>query len=760
MEISELKYRLRQDIETVVEHLLPLGKRQKNEYCVGSIAGEAGDSLRIHLTGNNTGVWCDFATGEKGDIIALWAQSRGIMLGPALDEIRQYLGLPKKERKRKAYRRPQFPPYEREQTEALRYLTNVRKLSEDTLAAYAVEWDDKDIIFPSFKDDELIAWKKLGIYRPEGKKRIMSSPGAEPILFGWQAVNFESRSLIICEGEIDALSFYEYGFHATVSLPFGGGRGDKQQWIENEKDTLEQFDTIFLAVDDDYEGYVAAREIVMSLGQHRCKLVTLPFKDCNECLAQGVERVVIEAALQNASTVSIEQLRSMAPSNEPAPPHNTELEQFILSWFLNDNPDRHIIFSNLEETDFYWPAHQMIFRAARDLHKAGQSLGVVNIIDRLVTLKVYGDVVSRGHLDDLRLIIPGMSIPEVCETIRGMKTMRMLQDIGNEIRIITNTENNSTKACSQVQQAIISVTNREAQRGRLITLAEAMAPVVAQIEDNIENPSEIRGTATGFHRIDRLLHGMKNSQLIIAAARPGMGKTAYILNILNHIMLIERKPCVFFSLEMSREEIIYRLLAIYTGITTKQMHSGKLNEKEYNRLLQAQVAMADAPLAIEDASHMTPDKVQLIAERMKIQYGSLALVAVDYLQLMDCDDRRRDMQIHERVSKVSSGLKRAAKELQCPLIAAAQLSRQVELRQDKKPMLSDLRDSGNIEADADVVKFLYRDDYYDKKSEKPGIAEVIIAKQRDGELGNIDLIWDAPCTRFRNVAAPKEAPEF
>jgi replicative DNA helicase len=750
MDIKELKYKLLQDLESVLEHLLPHGKRKKDEFCVGSVAGEAGESLRVHLKGDRKGVWSDFSDGNlKGDIIDLWRAVRNLDQGNTFKEIRDYLGVPYTERKKKVYKRPDFPPYEVKQEAALKYLIEQRKISRETLDLFCIAWDRKDIILPYYRNDELLHWKKLGIHRPEGKKVMISSPGTEPCLFGWQAVTNDTRSIIICEGELDAMSFREFGFQA-LSLPLGGGKGEKQAWIDNEQEHLAKYDTIFLAVDDDYEGHEAAKEIVFRLGQHRCKLVKLPYKDCNECLAQGVERSAIEDALRNATTVSIETLRGLAPAkNEP--PHSTELEQFVLCWLLNNSEDKHLIFSNLETEDFYWPSHQMIYRAAGELHKAGQSLGIVNIIDRLTAMKVYGDVVSRGHLDDLRLVVPGISIPEVCSSIRGMATRRLLTKAGEDIIRISFEEVDSTRAVSHAQQDILAVSEREISRGQITLLGEAMVGVLSEIEYNMKNPNEIRGIRTGFYKIDMMLRGFKPGQLIIIAARPAMGKTSYLLNVIHDAVIVQHQPAVLFSMEMSDSELYYRLIAIQTGINTRDMKSGHITQQQFDTIADWYLKVAAAPLWVQDTAGMTPDKMHLSAERMKMKFDGLGIIAVDYLQLMECDNWHKGMSTNEKVTNISRGLKNMAKDMRCPVLAASQLSRNVELRPNKRPMLSDLRDSGAIEQDADVVKFIYRDEVYNKDTDASGIAEINIAKQREGPEGVVELIWDPKRTLFRNM---------
>jgi hypothetical protein len=309
-DIIVIKQALNQRAHAVAEMLLPQGKRQGNEWRVGSLSGEPGKSLGVHLTGKKAGVWCDFATGEKGDLIDLWMKVSGLRLVEVLDRARDYVGMeaPKEYRDpatpKKLFVVPPKPKCHSPKGKALDYLREVRNLSSEVIAEYKIAEDDKgNIVFPFLKGEKLLMAKRRA---PEdGAKPIPTQAGCEPTLFGWHTVSDSDRELYLTEGEIDAPSLRSYGFRPALSLPYGGGKGAKQQWIENDYEDLLRFEKIYLVLDDDEQGDLAAEEIARRLGRHRCVRVRLPKKDANECLVSGVPRAEIEAAIDSAESLEL-----------------------------------------------------------------------------------------------------------------------------------------------------------------------------------------------------------------------------------------------------------------------------------------------------------------------------------------------------------------------------------------------------------------------------------------------------------------------
>lgn len=313
MEITEIRRRLEQSPLQVAEHLLPHGNKVRDEWEVGSVNGEPGKSMKVRLSGDKAGVWYDFAAAEGGDLIDLWRITRNITLGAALKEIKLWLGVTDKTMPAsppKPFSRPKMAGGQlpRQTTAVGSYLTGERKLSGQAIRAYRVYERGREMIFPSFRGSDLIFAKTIKIDRDEtGKKVSWVEANCEPCLFGWQAIPDNARKVTICEGEIDAMTLWDYGFPA-LSVPFGGGDKNKNRWIEFEFSNLDQFEVIYVAMDDDPVGHAAKLDIVDRLGRHRCRVVTLPHKDANECRQKGVTKEEIEACFADARSMDPEEL--------------------------------------------------------------------------------------------------------------------------------------------------------------------------------------------------------------------------------------------------------------------------------------------------------------------------------------------------------------------------------------------------------------------------------------------------------------------
>ncbi len=310
-DITEIKRMLGQQAQSIAEHLLPAGKREGQEWRAGSTAGDAGKSLGVHLSGPKAGIWSDFSTGQTGDLIDLWMETKRLELGPALDEIRAHLGVERPNLLRVAkveWKRPAKPKCHAPQAKAMDYLREDRNLPAESIAAYKIGEDDEgNIIFPFLLPDGTLALVKKRASE-DGAKPVPTEAGCEAVLFGWQAIPPNARTVVITEGEIDAISAHAYG-HPAVSVPFGGGGGGKQKWIESEFERLGRFERIYLGMDMDGPGDQAAEEIAARLGKHRCLRISLPRKDFNECLKEGIEREAIAAALVNAKWFEQDGLR-------------------------------------------------------------------------------------------------------------------------------------------------------------------------------------------------------------------------------------------------------------------------------------------------------------------------------------------------------------------------------------------------------------------------------------------------------------------
>lgn len=325
---KEIAKNLAQRVEDVARYLLPQGNRQGNEWCVGNISGQPGKSLKLHLTGEKAGLWCDFANGNghSGDLLDLWAKSRNLTISEAIKEATYYLGitLPHFE----TYKSQNFiKPQQKilglsSDSSVTKYLVDDRKLSFATIQAFKIGQCGNEIVFPYLRAGEVIFIKYIKLERINNKKQIRIEANCEPCLFGWHMIPDYSRSVVICEGEIDAMSLYQYGI-AALSVPFGGGGGNKQKWLEYEFERLAIFDEIFLCMDDDQEGQIATEELIERLGRHRCRVVTLPLKDANECLRAEIAKEIIKNCVFEAKTLDPDELK----------PANQFLEQVIEEFY-------------------------------------------------------------------------------------------------------------------------------------------------------------------------------------------------------------------------------------------------------------------------------------------------------------------------------------------------------------------------------------------------------------------------------------------
>ncbi|MGM9454750.1 toprim domain-containing protein [Legionella bozemanae] len=309
---KEVSKQLALRAEDIASHLLPNGKRKGHEWCVGNVHGESGASLKVHLSGDKAGVWCDFATGDKGDLLDLWAMTRHLKLSDAIKEATNYLGitLPNFEAYRcPTFAKPNLAKVASPDPSMIGYLMDERLLTEETIRAYQIKQSGQEIVFPYLRDNKIIFAKYLKLERISNKKVMRVDANCEPCLFGWHMLPNCSRTVILCEGEVDAMTLYQYGLPA-LSVPFGAGGGKKHEWITYEFERLAIFDEIFLCMDNDQEGQIATIELLERLGRHRCRIVKLPYKDANECLQHSVTKEAIQQCIAEAKTLDPEELKS------------------------------------------------------------------------------------------------------------------------------------------------------------------------------------------------------------------------------------------------------------------------------------------------------------------------------------------------------------------------------------------------------------------------------------------------------------------
>ncbi|MDO8686728.1 MAG: replicative DNA helicase [Candidatus Berkelbacteria bacterium] len=434
------------------------------------------------------------------------------------------------------------------------------------------------------------------------------------------------------------------------------------------------------------------------------------------------------------------------------PPHNEEAEASVLGAILIDKDAITIVSELIFSTDFYNPNNAIIYDAMLTLYEDRKPIDIVTLTTLLKKKKNY-DKVGETYLIDLVNSVPTSANAEhYAVIIKEAATKRALIKAGSEIVELGFTENEIKDVLNKAETSIFAISQGHLVRG-FIQIKDALAQSFDRIDELHKKGAGLRGIKTGFTDLDNILSGLQNSNLIVLAARPGQGKTAMAVNIAQYVGIQEKQPVAIFSLEMSQEELVDRLLVGQADVDAWRLKTGKLSEDDFSKLSQAMGELAEAPIFIDDTPGITVSEMRTKARRLQLEQN-IRLIVVDYLQLAD-PGRRYDNRVQE-VSIVSQSLKNLARELKIPVLALSQLSRAVEHRGEKKPQLADLRESGAIEQDADVVLFLYRPD--DEISPTMQ-TKLLIAKHRNGPTGEIDLLFRGDRIRFYNMERKREGGE-
>jgi replicative DNA helicase len=418
----------------------------------------------------------------------------------------------------------------------------------------------------------------------------------------------------------------------------------------------------------------------------------------------------------------------------------------------------------LVDGDFYRYEHKQVFGAIGSLINASRPADVITVYEHLQSLGKAEEIGGLGYLNSLAQYVPSASnIRRYAEIVRERSILRKLVSASDEIA--TNAFNTQGRAVAQIlDEAEQKIFNIGEEGSRMKQGFQAMPQLVVSLLDRVQemadNPNDITGVPTGFFDFDRMTSGMQPGDLIVLAARPSMGKTALAINIAEHVALNEGLPVAVFSMEMGASQLAVRIVGSIGRIDQGHLRTGKLTDDEWPRLTEAIEKLRNVSLHIDETPGLTPSELRANARRLARQCGKLGLIVVDYLQLMSGSNSDGGDNRATEIGEISRGLKMLAKELQCPVIALSQLNRSVETRTDKRPMMSDLRESGAIEQDADVIMFIYRDDYYNKDSKEPGVAEVIIGKQRNGPTGTVKLAFLKPLTKFESLASGYNNGDF
>ncbi|MEI3604426.1 replicative DNA helicase [Pseudogracilibacillus sp. SE30717A] len=432
--------------------------------------------------------------------------------------------------------------------------------------------------------------------------------------------------------------------------------------------------------------------------------------------------------------------------NERTPPHNIEAEQAVIGAIFLE-PD---VFSTASErlgpTDFYRASHEVIFEAMYQLFEKGEPIDIVTVTTLLANsdkLDIAGGVT---YLTDLASSVPtAANIDYYSKIVEEKALLRRL--INTATDIVTKTfsrEDEVEEVLDEAERNILEVSSR-----KNVNAFKPIKDVLIDVYDNIEQlhhaKGDVTGIPTGFRDLDRMTSGFQRNDLIIIAARPSMGKTAFALNIAQNVAINTDENVAIFSLEMGADQLVQRMLCAEGNINSQRLRTGKLEQEDWGKLTMAMGSLSHAGIYIDDSPGIRVTDIRSKCRRLKQEHG-LGMIIIDYLQLIQGSENSRENRQQE-VSEISRSLKGLARELEVPLIALSQLSRGVESRQDKRPMMSDLRESGSIEQDADIVGFLYRDDYYDSESEQQNI-EIILSKQRNGPTGTVELAFVKEFNKF------------
>ncbi len=434
------------------------------------------------------------------------------------------------------------------------------------------------------------------------------------------------------------------------------------------------------------------------------------------------------------------------------PPHNLAAEESLLgALLLSRDVVGQVAELGMQIEHFYKPAHQHVYAAIRGLMTTGQPVDAVTVADELRRSGLLDDIGGPQLLLDLQNATPAISnASRYAKIVQDTAVLRRLIGVASEIADIAYMEpDDVTKALDEAESKVFEVAeDRVVDSTR--DLSSLLPLAMDRLQENFERGDTISGTPTGFHDLDEILSGLQPSTLNIVGARPAVGKTAFGLGISTHVAQFTHKPVLVFSLEMGHAELTQRILSSEAEVDSQKMRTGRLAEADWTKIGRA-IHKLEVPLYLDDNPRVTVMEIRAKARRLKARHGGLALIMIDYLQLMTGGTSSAENRQLE-VSEISRGLKILARELEVPIVALSQLSRNLETRADKRPMLADLRESGSLEQDADVVMFLYRDEVYNRDSPDKASAEVIIAKHRSGPTGTVRLVYRGQYTKFANAA--------
>ena len=446
------------------------------------------------------------------------------------------------------------------------------------------------------------------------------------------------------------------------------------------------------------------------------------------------------------------------------PPHNLDAEKAVLGALLTNGSNSGAVVdtvtSILKSEDFYRDAHRIIYDAILEIVHANKTADFITVGEELDRRKRLDAVGGLAYITSLANESVSYNVEEHAKIISEKAQLRRLIDAGNKIVGMTYAgEDEPTAILNKAEQMVLDVSGQTQSESSFAPIGEVVLSNLDKLNALQQHDGAITGVPTGFKDVDHVFNGLQKSDLILVAARPAMGKTAFTLNIAQNVTMLYDKTVAFFSLEMGKEQLVGRILSSVAGVSSEKLRRANMDPTDWEKVIAAADRMSKSKLFIDDTPGLTVQDMRSKLRRLKVEHG-LDLVIVDYIQLMQGRNSGKGSENRQQeVSEISRNLKLIAREFNVPLIALSQLSRSVESRPDKRPVLSDLRESGSLEQDADIVIFLYRDKYYDENSEKGDNAEVLIRKNRNGSVGTVELQFVGELTQFRDVEFRDLGPE-
>ena len=431
-------------------------------------------------------------------------------------------------------------------------------------------------------------------------------------------------------------------------------------------------------------------------------------------------------------------------------PHSIEAEQSVIGSMLMDREAIIAASEIVTASDFYQTQYGIMFETMVELFNEGKPVDLITLQDRLKEKDVPPEVSSLDFVRDIITTVPtSANVRSYANIVREKAVLRKLIHVNETIA-------NTCYAGKEPLDQILATTEKtifdllqSRGGGEFVPIRQVALNVLEKIEVASKSQGSVTGIPTGFIDLDYKTSGMQPSDLVLIAARPSMGKTAFVLNLVDHVAVRKGLPCMVFSLEMSKEQLVNRMLAMESNVDAQKLRNGNLTDSDWDAVVEGIGVIGNSNLIIDDTPGISITELRSKCRKMKLEHG-LSMIIIDYLQLMSGSGKSSDNRQQE-ISEISRSLKALAREMNAPVLALSQLSRACETRTDHRPMLSDLRESGAIEQDADVVMFIYRDDYYNHDSEMKGISEIIIAKQRNGPIGTVNLVWLPQYTKFANM---------